>query len=207
LEHFLVEREFPPFVVISLFTVIGILFGPCLIYQFAYDLTPIQPDVTAAFVITLLVTFSFFTLLLAIFMRMLGIASPMNKIIASVVYTLIPIIPVTLTYYICNLVTVGKLSIIVYLMNGRRLSGDWFLNLFPYFLYGAVFFCFLSLMNCFRALGRMTGFSAFLAAAASTGLFVTSFIAATILAGSLYPNTEIPTWNYFRNLDDVPEEK
>jgi hypothetical protein len=207
MEHFLIEREFPPFVVISLVSVVAVLFAPCLIYQFMYELTPIQPEVTAAFVVTLLVMLVLFTLLLALFMRMIGVSAPINKIIASVVYTLIPIIPVTVTYYVCNVVTIGKPSIIIYLMNGRRLSGDWFLNLFPYFLYGTVFFCFLALMNCFRALGKMAGFAAFLSAAASTGLFAVSFVAATIFTGALYPNTEISTWNYFRNLGNVPDEK
>lgn len=207
MEHLLVERDYPPYLLLSSVCLLLTLFFPAIMFQYEYDIGPTQPDVTYSFILTLALTFIGYVLFLGIFLRMLGATSPMIKVLAAAVYSLVPIIPISVTYYVVNLYTVGKLTIVVYLMHGRRVDGDWFLNLFPYFLWFTVFACFIVLLNALRALGTMTRLTAFFAACVTVGLVIISFMAATVVAGAIFPNTPVVTWNYFRSLSDVPEEK
>lgn len=207
MEHLLCERDYPPYLLISSVGIMLTVFFPGIIYQYEYDIGPTQPDVTYSFILTLLITFVGFVLTMAIFLRLLGATAPMIKVFAAAVYSLVPVIPVMVTYYVANYFTIGKLTIVTYLMHSRRVDGDWFLNLFPYFLMFALFACFMVLLNALRALGTMTWLTGFLASCVTVALVVLSFIFATVIAGAVFPDTPVVTWNYFRSLPDVPEEK
>jgi hypothetical protein len=204
MEHLLRERETPPFIVSSCVVLLLVLLVPTLIYQYRYDLQPMQVEVTYALIITLSITFVFFVLFEIILLRVLGVSAPAIKVLATTVYALTPFAPLMVGYYVFNWVAIGSLTITGYFVSGRRVHGDWFLSYFPNFVLLGLFCSFLVFSAGIRVIGKM---------GLPTGLIMGVFAIPLVLGGyfigascaeSLYPGTAVMVTKWIVQLTQTP---
>ena len=205
MNHLLNEREKPPFLILTFLSILGIIVIPILIYQYKYELTLSDKKFTYAWMLALAVAWLFFVLLLTVFMRLVGVATPILKIIASTIYALTPIFPFAITYYLGNYKTIGRVTVIGYFLTGLRSENDWFLSLFPYFFWVTACFCFLAFSQALRAIGRMSFLGSIVNAGMALGLLALSLFIGVTVAEAAFPDSGRLIWRFFLTFPYPPE--
>lgn len=203
MEHLLVERPTPPYLVSSFVALIVVLIIPSVLYQYWYDIVPVEPAVTYALVLSLSVTMIFFVLFVVVMLRMIGITTPVIKVLAATVYSLTPAVPLMLGYYVGNLITIGHLTVLTFFVTGRRAHGDWFLNFLPYFMQACAFFAFLVFSQAMRVVGKMGVITGFLTAILAIPLLMGAFMVGVTCAESLMPETAVMVSRFLTGLMKV----
>lgn len=206
MQHLIVERTPPPYLLTTLFGFVAVLLLPVLIYQFNYEAAPSSLNFGYALGLTLVMTFLLFIPMLTILIRILGVRTTAIRMVAVVIYSLTPLIPLMGAYYIGNYITIGRLSIVVYLMTGHRSSGDWFLNLFPYFVGTIKWCCFLVFSQALRAVGRLSLLSSFLVALIAMVPLIAAFVTAVIITDSIFHDSATMIWTYLNSLQNIPHQ-
>ena len=206
MEHLLIERSPPPYIFSILVSLIALLFLPIWLFQYTYEIQPADLQMTYSLCLSVALSGLFFTLFLTLILRVLGVSAPYIKILAGSVYSLTPIVPMLIAYYIGNWYTMGRLTVIGYFLTGRRAQGDWFLNLFPTFFLITEVLCFLVFTQAIRVLGKMTFLSAILSSVLSLTLLLGAFFVSTTISESLYPDTAPRVWKYVSSISDVPPQ-
>jgi hypothetical protein len=204
MEHLLVERETPPYIVSSLVAIIVVIVIPSIMYQYWYDITPPMPEVTYSVITTLAITLLFFVLFAVIMLRMIGISAPVIKILAATIYSLTPAVPMMIGYYIGNYVAIGKVSVLTFFVTGQRAHGDWFLAFLPYFVKATVFFTFLVFSQAMRVIGKMGIITGFLTAISAFPLVLGAFWAGITCAEALFPETAVLVIKFIAGFLVVP---
>lgn len=204
MEHLLIERPVPPYIISSLGMLLLVLVVPSLVYQYQNDIQPLDPKVAYAVVTSLAVTLGFFVLFVSILLRLLGVTAPVLKVLAATMYSLTPAIPLMIGYYIGNYFTIGHLTILTFLVTGRPAGGDWFLAFFPYFIKAAIFFSFLVFSQALRVLGKMGRLTGLMTALLALTLLIGAFFVGVTLSEAVFPNTSTFVVRFFSSLGNVP---
>jgi hypothetical protein len=189
MDHLLKERETPPYIVSCVICLLGVFMIPTFIYQYRYNLAPVQLEITYSLIITLSITFVFFILFQLISLRVIGISAPAIRVLAVTVYALTPMIPLMVGYYIANWIAIGHVSVVTYFVTGHRAYGDWFLTFFPYFIHFGIFFAFLVFSAGMRVIGNMGLPTGLIMGVIAIPLLLGAYFVGATCAEAIYPGT------------------
>lgn len=206
MDHLLMERPSPPYILTSLVAIVAVLVLPALYYHHAYSVTSVDKTLAYAIIITLVLTLVLFTLCTTVLLRLMGISAPVVKVIGAITYSLVATIPLMLTYYAANFAINGELTILGFFTTGRLAEGEWLIGLFPTLLYIAAALMFLVFVSALRALGNTPISSAYLMAVLCLPLLIGSFFVGMTCAESLFPQSAFHVGRFFSSFLDVPTQ-
>lgn len=204
MDHLLMERPVPPFIITSLVALVVVLVLPSLYYHHSHGVTPIDRNLAYAVIVTLALTLLLFSLCTTVLLRLMGISAPAIKVIAAVTYALVAIIPLMLAYYAANFAINGELTILSFLTTGRLSDGEWLIGLFPTLIYIGAGLMFLVFVSALRALGNTPISTAYLLAILCIPLLIGSFFVGMTCAESIFPNTSYMVGKFFTSFLDIP---
>lgn len=204
MDHLLMERPYPPYIISSGIALFAVLVLPALLYHHQHSVTPLDKDLAKAIALSLAMTFILFTLCTTVLLRLMGIVAPLIKVIAANVYSLVAIIPLMLAYYAANWAINGELTILSFFTTGRLADGEWLIELFPVLLYVAVFLIFLVFTYAIRALGNSPLTTAYMIAILCLPLLVGCFVVGMTCAEALFPQSSYQVGRFFTAFLDIP---
>lgn len=207
MNHLLIERPVPPYIISSLIGLFVVLVLPTLLFMYRSGVAPTNKEAAWAITVCLAVTFVVFTLCTTILLRIMGIGAPVIKVIAANVYALVATIPLMLTYYIANFALDGDLTILSFLAHGQPAESDWLIELFPWLVYiGAGLIC-LVFMYAIRAIGNTPLSTAIMLSLICVPLLIGSFAVGATCAAQLFPPDAVnQVWRFFPSLVTLPGE-
>jgi hypothetical protein len=189
MQHLLVERKKPPFLVLALALITATILVPPLIFRYRNELVDLDPKLHYATAVTLALTFAFFVLLSTLMLRVLGVSASAIKVLAATVYSMVPVIPILLGFYLGSYFVTGNVAIIRHLMTGNQVTGDYFSPYFPATLKLIIFLCWLVYLQALRAMGSMSFLSAMFVTGLSAMLLAASGFIGLTVSQSFYPET------------------
>jgi hypothetical protein len=205
MDHLLIERPHPPYIISSLVGLFAVLVLPTLVYMHRSAVAPVNKDATWAIVLCLGVAFLVFTLCTTILLRILGISAPLIKVIAANVYSLTATIPLMIAYYVANFALQGEFTILSFFAHGQPAADDWLIEMFPWLVYFACLLIFLVFINAIRAVGNTPKSTAVMLSLLCLPLLVGSFTVGATLASQVFPgDAASQVWNFFPSLIEVP---
>lgn len=127
----LLSAPVPPYIVRFLILGVAALYVPLLFELNRYGLGLFQSDVL--FSITILCFFSLLVFLVieALFLNLLGVNISVPQLLGIIAYCLVPATLALLLIYLFNYLSVGRLSLIQYLITGNFEGEDRFIRVMP----------------------------------------------------------------------------
>jgi len=205
MRHLLIERKNPPYLFASLVAIFIVLILPCLIYQFRYEIAPWDVRVTYALMSTVAVTALIFLPVAVLLLRLLSLKIPLAQLLALSIYSLTPLLPLAVGYYIVNYLLIGQLSILTYLVTGVPVKTDWFIQLLPYFVMMGLFWVFMVFAQGIRVLGRISLTSGILITILCAAVLFGGYIIGLICSEAMFKDTSIHVSRFLASLFSVPE--
>jgi hypothetical protein len=207
MRHLLVERKSPPYLFASFVALFVVLVLPCLIYQFRYEITPWDVRVTYSLITTIAVAVAVFLPSAALLLRLLAFKIPVSQLLALSVYSLTPLLPLAVGYYLVNYVLIGQLSILTYLVTGVPGKTDWFVQFLPYFVMMGLFWIFMVFAQGVRVLGRASLTSGILATILCAAMLFGCYVLGLICAEALFKDTSFHVSKFVASLFSVPDAR
>lgn len=205
MNHLLIERPVPPYIISSLVGLFAVLVLPTLIYMYRSEVAPANREASWAITLCFAVTFVVFTLCTTVLLRIMGISAPLIKVVAANVYALVAAIPLMVAYYIANFALEGELTILSFLAHGQPAEGDWLIEMFPWLAYFACVLIFVVFMYAIRAIGNSPLSTAIMLSLLCIPILVGSFaVGATCSALLFPPDTVEQVWRFLPSLVEVP---
>ncbi len=205
MNHLLIERPVPPYIISSLVGLFAVLVLPTLIYMYRLGVAPANRDAAWAITVCLAVTFVVFTLCTTVLLRVMGISAPLIKVVAANVYALVATIPLMIAYYIANFALEGELTILPFLAHGQPVEDDWLIEMFPAVAYFACALIFAVFMYALRAIGNSPLSTAIMLSLLCIPILVGSFAVGATCAAQLFPPAAAnQVWHFFPSLVTLP---
>jgi hypothetical protein len=206
MDHLLIERPVPPYIISSLLGLFAVLVLPTLLYMYRSGVAPANKEAAWAITVCFAVSFVVFTLCTTILLRIMGISAPLIKVVAANVYALVATIPLMIAYYIANFALEGELTVLSFLAHGQPAQNDWLLEMFPWLVYFAAALIFLVFMYAMRAIGNSPLSTAIRLSLLCIPILVGSFAIGVTCAAQLFPpDAIIQVWRFFPSLVTLPE--
>jgi hypothetical protein len=199
-KHFLVECKRPPHVLFIIVSVLTILIGPAFLYQLQFGISSRDSQLSAAVVLTLASTLGLFVISSTVFLNLLRIPASLPKIIASICYSLTPLIPIALGMYAANYALDGHASLVEYYAAGTIRHTDVIFEFLPFAFAIAACGIFVVFLNCIRVIGNGSLPTSFAIAALTAAILLGSFFAALSFTESVFPNYSHPVREFIYSL-------
>lgn len=199
MRHLLRERKTPPFIGWLPLLLVLILASPPLYYQHSLGMNLMERTVVASIAFTTIVTFLAFNLFTTVLFKVLAINVTPIKIFANTLYALTPLIPFMLGFYLADYIVSGELALLRYMASGIISYDDWLTPLFPTAMKLTLCICLAVFAYGIKALGTTTTLSAFALMLLCLPILVGAFLVAVTLANSLFPDTGIEVFRFFRS--------
>lgn len=199
----LLSREDPPYtggVILSLF---AIVFTPIIAQLYRWQFLETQAVAIFSLAFTLLTTAVIFILVEYALLWLMGTELEFKKFIALFCYSLAPLIPLAMTYYLFNYWVFDRLTLVTFLITGQKDADDWLFAYFPAVLllgqglFLVVFFAGL------RLLGDMKSLSALLLTIFSAIPFFLIFMMAIKISSYIFPETDQTLFKLLYSLSDL----
>jgi hypothetical protein len=203
--HLLVERPRPPYLFASLVALFTILVLPCLVFQYRYEIPPWDVRVTYATLTTLAIAVAVFVPTCALALRLMAFKIPLGRLLALSIYSLTPLLPLAIGYYIVNYLTIGELSALTYFATGRPMKTDWYIQFLPYFVMMGLFWIFIVFAQGLRILGRASLTSGILATIVCVGILFGSYLLGLICSEMIFKDTSFYVSKFFASFFSVPQ--
>jgi hypothetical protein len=204
MRHLLCERKSPPYLGFIPPVLVAVLAGPPLYYQHSLELNPLQAPLFLSIVFTLLVTFVAFNLFTTILFKTLALEVTPIKVFANSLYSLTPLIPFMLGFYMVDYLVSGEFAILRFLASGVANYDNWLTPLFPTAMKGALCICLAVFSYGIKALGSTTTFSAFVLTSLCIPVLVGAFLVALTLANTIFPDSGVEVFRFFRSFVVAP---
>ena len=204
MHHLLKERSPPPYLLVIPVMLVAVLVAPCIYYQRHMQMVALDSPLAYSLAITILITFVTFNLFITILFSILTVNSHPLKICATSLYSLTPLIPFMLGFYLANYMVTGDLTILGFLSSGTASYDDWLTPLFPTATKAALVVCVAVFTYGVKALGSTSTLSAVTLTALCIPVLVGAFAVAITVANSLFPDTGIEVFRIFRNFVITP---
>jgi len=205
MDHLLMERPYPPYIISSFLFLVVILVLPSLWYQFKYGVSAVDRESSYAIATALGLTFILFTMCTTVLLRVMGMSAPVIKVVGAITYSLVALIPFMLGYYIADYAANGQLAVLSFLATGQVLPEDRIILMFPSIIEIALFFVCLVFVYAVRALANCSLPSALLTSVICIPLLVGCFTVAATCSAKLFPNTVSQVWDFLPSLLTIPE--
>jgi hypothetical protein len=185
--HLMIERERPPYLLFIFTTVLAVLLGPPFWYQVQFGVVPRDSQLSAAVTLTLVGALGLFTISSTVFLRLLRISISLPKMIASICYSLTPIVPLVLGMYAANYALDGHASLIEYYAVGTIRQTDVIFEFLPYAFAITACYIFVVFINCLTVLGNGSLSTSFVIALVTILILFGSFFTILSLTDTVFP--------------------
>lgn len=178
MQNLLVDQRRPPHLFTCLFFLTCLVLAPPLMYSpgvgIGYENARSLAALLQVSILTLLLSTVFITLLL----RVIGASQRPLSIFGALVYATCPFVSFMCLFYISNYITMGRLTVLSFLIWGQVDGDDWLVRQFPFLVKVFCFISFWVFANAIRVLTRSTLSSAALMSAVCVPLLLGSFVLA-----------------------------
>lgn len=206
MDHLLLERPSPPYLISSLVSLLVVLVLPTIVFMYRSGVAPVNKEAAWGITLSLAATFVVFTLSTTVLLRIMGIHSPLIKVIAANIYSMVSMIPLMLAYYIANVAVEGELTIVTFFAHGEPSPTDWLIEMFPLLVYFACLLMFLMFINAIRAIGNTPMSTAIMLSLLCIPLLIGSYTVGATLASQVFPGaTANQVWAFLPSLVNVPQ--
>lgn len=200
MKHLLVERRYPPYLILAPLSTFVVIVAPTLWYQHYSGIQPTPAETSYAITLTTVLTLVWFSLLMSVLLKVLLLRVSPGKVWAASLYSLAGLIPFMLAFYLGNLLTSGHLSVLSFLAGGHIGQHDWFLRLFPLCAKVALFGSFLIFVNAIQALTTSKFLSALSISVLAIPVLIGSFVVSLTIADAFFNDTGVEVYRFFTHL-------
>ena len=204
MRHLLLERQRPPYLFATLIALFVVLILPFLIFQYRYEIQTWNVKVTYSIVSTLAITALLFIPCCAVLLRVMAFKISMRSLLALSIYSLTPLLPLAIGYYIVNYVVIGELSILTYFTTGRPRAADWYIQFLPYFVMLGMFWSFMAFAQGIRILGRASLTSGILATLLCVAVLFGAYLAGLACSEAIFNDTSSYVSKFFASFFSIP---
>ncbi len=205
MRHLLVERQRPPYLFATLVALFVILVLPFLIFQYRYEIPTWNVQVTYAILITLAITVVVFLPACAVVLRLMAFKIRLAPLVALSIYSLTPLLPLAVGYYIVNYLVLGELSVLTYFATGRPSRTDWYIQFLPYFVMVGLFWSFMIFAQGIRILGRASLTSGILATILCAAVLFGAYLVGLTCSEAIFKDTSFYVSKFFASFFSVPK--
>ncbi len=207
LQHLLIERKRPPYLFATLAALIVVLVFPVMIFQYRYELTTWNVNVTYAMLTTLATTVALFVPCSALVLRLLALKIKLIQLLALVIYSFTPLLPLAIGYYIVNYYAIGEVSVLTYFATGRPSQTDWYIQFLPYFVMLGMFWSFMIFAQGIRILGKASLTTGILATIICVVVLFGAYVVGLTFSEVLFKETSFYVSKFFASFFSVPKSQ
>ena len=137
------------------------------------------------------------------FLWLYGIRFRTRQLVALLVYGSAPPLLLILFYYAMNMVLLGRLTVVTFLITGNRDAHDWLILYLPVVVLAGHFLMIVVLFEGIKALGSVKGGAAAVITACSLLGFVVAFVLSLRMCAWLAPEWRDPSSRLLYSLVDI----
>jgi hypothetical protein len=204
MRHLLVERQRPPYLFATMIALFCVLLLPFLIFQYRYEIPTWNVQITYAILITLAVTVVLFIPACSVVLRLMAFKVPLSRLSALSIYSLTPLLPLAIGYYIVNYLVMGELTILTYFATGRPSRTDWYIQFLPYFVMMGMFWSFMIFAQGIRIVARASLTSGILATILCVAVLFGAYLIGLICSEAIFKDTSFYVSQFFASFFSVP---
>jgi hypothetical protein len=201
-KHLLLERGRPPYVMTSFISILLALVGPAMAYRSSTQVTITDRHLCSAVLFTVASSAILFITTVTVLLKALRIKASIHQIVASVLYSLCPCIPLALGFYVLSYGIDGNWALVQYLATGTAASGARSLELLPFGVFIAILFAIRVFANCIQVLSNGSAVTSSLISLICSAALYGSYLISLGWVEALYPGYTGQTAGFFSRLFD-----
>lgn len=185
----LLEEDRPRYGLAFLLILVMTIFVPIGIQYHNYGRNLYRPEAIAALFLILLLTLVLFFVLESLLLLLLSVPFKLNKLMASIMYCLCPLILSIWGMYIINYSASGNLSFLTIVLNGFAAEEDRFIEIVPWIIGVGGLITMYIYYSCLKAFSNMLAINAAVVTLVSLIPLYAALVGAVFAANIIYPNT------------------